>query len=139
MSLREFISDENIVALSGMQKRVHEKLDELKKEDELVKTKILDESTSDSCGNSLSSSSESCDGDKERLEIKERQCKFYRSFDYREYENHTFIGRAYQCEACGQDGCKHCLYRDCWEERCKDNVFLCRSCRRVSQIVSDCG
>lgn len=52
---------------------------------------------------------------------------------------HPFVGRAYKCKECCRVGCKDCLLQDSWEERCRDNVFLCYSCYRFYQIRMDIG
>jgi hypothetical protein len=70
----------------------------------------------------------------ELLVVKERICNF-RQYYYKDRYNHTYVGRAYVCEDCGDDGCQQCVLDDCWEERCRDNVFLCDWCYKMNEIV----
>jgi hypothetical protein len=77
--------------------------------------------------------------DEELIEEKNRICKFEVLWADRDSKNHPFVGRAYKCEHCMLTGCRSCLMTDYWEERCKDNVFLCRTCLRFQQIIADIG
>lgn len=62
-------------------------------------------------------------------------CKFHRS----ESDMHAFTGTVYKCEDCRLTGCKECILADCWEERCRDNIFLCNRCYRMYQNRMDIG
>ncbi len=54
-----------------------------------------------------------------------------------EFETDLYTGSSYKCEDCGQYGCKKCLWRDCWNERLEDGVFMCYPCYRRNQIFMD--
>ena len=59
--------------------------------------------------------------------------------DYSERAMNITNGEIYQCEDCRNIYGRQKLYDDEWEDRCKDNVFLCRSCYRSYRIRMDRG
>ena len=73
-----------------------------------------------------------------QFEVKERICKFKDTYT-RKSTNHTYIGRSYQCEDCNRNGCYDCVIHDAWEERLKDNIFLCRWCYYIMGVIADIG
>lgn len=58
-------------------------------------------------------------------------CNFY------EKKEHSYIGQEYKCEACHQKGCEKSMSHDCWDERVRDGVFLCKICYRCNQNFVD--
>ena len=52
-------------------------------------------------------------------ETKDRVCQF---------RQHAYRGPAYTCEDCNLLGCRDCLQDDGWEERVRDQIFLCYPC-----------
>lgn len=65
-----------------------------------------------------------------QCQIRERTC---------EGKDHSYTGRAYECEDCNKLKCKQCLLPEsldppgAWEARLQDNVFLCWECYRNDQ------
>ena len=67
----------------------------------------------------------------DELEVKLRTCTYQKE--------HLYTDRAYKCEDCHKQFCKECVLDDEWEDRVRDNVFLCLICYHIDQRIQDIG